>query len=294
MSSIEVRHFRRSDREQVTALVNAHAAAVVPGASASVNTVLARLEREPGEFVVDPWVSERATLVAQERGRVVAAAHLLRYASDERVRVTYRGAGEIRWLAFWPDAEDAGRALVAAAVAQLERWGVARLYAEGTLPAPGVYGVPVQWPHVRALYERAGFVHVGGVEVVFLARLADIARPAAPAGFVLARSVGTNGTRLSALAGDEVAGLVEVETLEDGQRVPRGGGLADVGNLHVAESFRRRGVASWLLGEAASWLELGGVDRLLDYAALEDEPCRAFLERAGFRELTRTARGWTR
>ena len=78
MSSIEVRPFRRSDRDQLTALVNAHAAAVVPGVSASVNAVLAQLEREPGEFIVDPWVSERLTLVAEQRQRVVAAAHMLR------------------------------------------------------------------------------------------------------------------------------------------------------------------------------------------------------------------------
>jgi GNAT superfamily N-acetyltransferase len=239
-------------------------------------------------------VSERATLVAEQRGRVVAAAHLLRYAADERVSGSYRDAGEIRWLAFRPDEEDAADVLVAAALAQFERWGVAKQYADGALPAPGLYGVPEQWPHVRVLYERAGFVHDGRVEVVLVARLADLARPAPPAGLALARSVGTNGTRFSALAGDAVVGLVEVETLGDGQRVPRGGGLADVGNLHVAEPFHRRGVASWLLGEAAAWLELGGVERLLDYASLDDEPCRAFLERAGFRELTRAARGWRR
>lgn len=81
MSTIEVRPFRRSDRDQVTYLVNAHAAAVVPGISVSVNTVMSQLEREPAEFIVDAWVSERATLVAEQRGRVVAAAHLLRYAA---------------------------------------------------------------------------------------------------------------------------------------------------------------------------------------------------------------------
>lgn len=49
-----IRPFRRSDRDQLTALVNAHAQAVVPGVSVSVNAVLSHLEREPGEFVVDP------------------------------------------------------------------------------------------------------------------------------------------------------------------------------------------------------------------------------------------------
>ena len=65
---------------------------------------------------------------------------------------------------------------------------------------------------------------------------------------------------------------------------------------------RRRGVGSWLLGQAADWLRLAQVTRLLDYAWLEGtdpagqsyDDYRAFLPAVGFRELTRTARGWTR
>jgi len=38
--------------------------------------------------------------------------------------------------------------------------------------------VPEQWPHIRALYERAGFVHTGHTEVVYLARVADLPHPA--------------------------------------------------------------------------------------------------------------------
>src|SRR5918912_3577019 len=104
MSSIEVRPFRRSDREQLTQLVNAHVAAVVPGVSVSVNTVMSQLEREPGEFIVDPWVTERATLVAEQRGRVVAAAHLLRYGAGEEVGEAYRDNAELHWLLYWPRA----------------------------------------------------------------------------------------------------------------------------------------------------------------------------------------------
>lgn len=104
MSSFEVRPFQRSDREQLTALVNAHVQAVVPGLSVSVNAVLSQLEREPGEFIVGPWVVERVTLVAEQRGRVAAAAHLLRYGDGAEVGKHYRGAGEIRWLVCWPEA----------------------------------------------------------------------------------------------------------------------------------------------------------------------------------------------
>ncbi|HEV2244777.1 MAG TPA: hypothetical protein VGR98_27325, partial [Streptosporangiaceae bacterium] len=135
MSSIEVRPFRRSDRDQLTDLVNAHAEAVVPGMSVSVNAVLRQLERDPGEFIVDPWVSERATLVAEQGHRITAAAHLLRYFADERAGESYRGSGEIRWLVFWPlapagnpywpDPRLGAEELIAACVRQLDGWGVA-------------------------------------------------------------------------------------------------------------------------------------------------------------------------
>ena len=302
MSSIEVRPFRRSDREQLAALVNGHAAAVVPGAGVSVNAVMSQLEREPGEFIVDPWVSERTTLVAEQRRRVVAAAHLLRYAADEHVGESYRDAGEIRWLLFWPEAPywpdslAAADALLAACLAQLDRWHVARQYADGTLPVPGVYGVPEQWPHVRATYERAGFVHDGHTEIVFLAEIDALPRPdGSPLdGLALRRSLGINGTRFSAMLGGEVAGYVEVDLREDAGRLPRNAGWADIGNLHVAEGFRRRGVATWLVAHAADWLRLGRVERVLDYAWPEQDDCTGFLEKVGFRELTRTRVGWRR
>lgn len=302
MSSIEVRPFRRGDRDQLTALVNAHAAAVVPGLSVSVNTVMSQLEREPDEFIVDPWVSERATLVAEQRGRVVAAAHLLRYAADQRVGESYRDAGLIRWFLFWPeapywpDSADARDALIAACIAQIERWGVARQYADGTLPAPGVYGVPEQWPHIRAAYEHAGFVHDGHTEIVYIANVDKLLGPTeVPIGGLSSRrSVGINGTRLSAVLGEEAIGYIELETLQDTGRLPRHGGLADIGNLRVDEQYHRRGVATWLMGQAAEWLRLGRVERVLDYAWPEQEDCTAFLGAVGFRELTRTRRGWVR
>ena len=302
MTSIEVRPFRRSDREQLTALVNAHAAAVVPGATVSVNTVMSQLEREPGEFIVDPWVGERVTLVAEQRQRVVAAAHLLRYADDDRVGGSYRDAGEIRWFLFWPeapywpDSAEAAEALMAASLAQLDRWGVTRQYADGTLPAPGVYGLPEQWPHVRAVYERARFVHEGKTEIVYIATVAELARPANDpiTGLSVRRSVGVNGTRLSGVLGDEVSGYIEVEALEDAARLPRHGGWADIGNLHVVDAHRRRGIRTCLVGQAADWLSLAQIDRVLAYAWPEQEDEVAFLAAAGFREITRTKRGWVR
>ena len=309
-----VRPFHRGDRDQLTKLVNAHAEAVVPGLSVSVNTVLSSLERQPGEFIVDPWVSERVTLVAEQRNRVAAAAHLLRYYPDDRAGESARDAGEIRWLLywplapagnpFWPDVTGSAEALIAACADIFGRWGVTRQHAGGELPVPGVYGVPEQWPHIAALYRRAGFAHTGHTEVVYLAPVEDLPSPGQPPldGLAVSRSVGINGCRLSAVLGEEVIGYIETEMLDQGERLSRHGGWADVGNLHVASPYRRCGVGSWLLGQAADWLRLAGVSRLLNYAWLEGtdpgglnyDDYRALLAAVGFRELTRTARGWTR
>ena len=302
MSEVQVRPFRRADREQLTALVNAHVQAVVPGVSVSVNTVMSQLERDPGEFIVDPWVAERVTLVAEQRGRVVAAAHLLRYGAGDEVGPAYRGSSEINWLLFWPranhwrDSEEAAGALMDACLERLRSWGSAEhWHVDGVLPAPGVYGVPTQWPHVRELYERAGFVHDGHVEIILLARVDELPVPSAPPleGLALERSVGESGTRLTARLGKEFVGFIEVETnLAEGGRLAHLGGWADVGNLHVAEAYRRRGIATWLVGQAADWLRLARVDRLLAYAWPEERDQLGLLRRVGFRELTRTARGW--
>jgi GNAT superfamily N-acetyltransferase len=300
MSAVQVRPFRRADREQLTALVNAHIQAVVPGVVVSVNTVLSQLERNPGEFIVDPWVSERATLVAEQRGRVVAAAHLLRYGAGEEVGQAYRGSAEVNWLLFWPranhwlDSEEAAAALMDACLERLGSWA-GHWHADGVLPAPGVYGMPAQWPHVRKLYQRAGFVHDGQVEIVLLARVDELPGPSAPPleGLALERSVGESGTRLSARLGEEVVGFVEVDAnLVEGGRLAHLGGWADVGNLHVVEAYRRRGVGTWLVGQAADWLRLARVDRLLAYAWPKEQDQLGLLGRVGFRELTRTARGW--
>jgi GNAT superfamily N-acetyltransferase len=302
MTAFEVRLFNRGDRDQLTALVNAHAEVVVPGVAVPVNGVLSQLEREPGEFVVDPWVVSRTTLVAEQRGRIAAAAHLLRYGAGVEVGEVYRDAGELRWLlcwpraSFWPDSLEAGHAVAAAAVDFLSRSGATRLYADGALPAPGVYGIPQQWPHVRELLEHAGFAPGEQTEIVYVADVAELPRPEASLpGLALTRTLGVNGTRLSALLGGEVIGYVEVAPCTgDSARFVRHEGWADVGNLHVVEAHRRRGVGGWLLGRAAEWLRLGHVDRLLDYTMPQEEGYIAFLEHSGFRELTRTTRGWAR
>ncbi|MFF3331677.1 GNAT family N-acetyltransferase [Streptomyces sp. NPDC002888] len=295
----EVRPFRRDDRDPLTELVNLHVAAVVPGVSVSVNTVLSALERQPDEFIVDPWVSERATLVAEQRGHVVAAAHLLRYRADGDVGANHRDAGAIDWFvyrppaSFWPDSEQAADLLMSACLARLARWRVRVRYADGALPAPGVYGLPRPWPHIRAVYERAGFRHTGDTEVLLIARVEDLPVPEPRPGVTIERTLGECGTRFTAYDDGRAVGFAEVDTaLARPERHTRAAGLADLGNLHVDPAHHGRGWEHRLLAHAADWLRLCDADRLLAYEAPADTTAIAHLTAAGFRELTRTDRGW--
>ena len=297
-----VRPFRRADRDQLTGLVNRHVEVVMPGGSVPVNTVLSQLEREPGEFIVDPWVAERVTLVAEQADNIVAAALLHRYLADPHVPETYRGAGEIRWLLFapiaphgnphWHDGNDAGNGLMQACLKQLNEWSCTTIHAGNSLPAPGVYGVPDQWRHIAVLYRRSGFeptrlevVHLVSVETVTSGK-------ASLSGLTLRRSVGINGTRFTASRDDNELGFIEVERLTGTDR-HSGPVVADIGNLSIAETHQRQGIGTSLLRHAAEWLRFGRVDTLLAYSSPND-PSYDFLRRNGFVALTTTKCGWTK
>jgi GNAT superfamily N-acetyltransferase len=201
------------------------------------------------------------------------------------------------WLDELPAEEGLPGLALVACLATMDGWGAARQYADGSLPSLATYGVPDCWPHLRNLYAEAGFVHEGRTEVILVADVADLPRALEPprAGLALRRSLGDCGTGFTAVQGDEEIGLVEVEAdyTEGGTR-SRFAGWADVDNLRVTEAHRRQGIGTWLLASAADWLRLGCVDRLLAYAWPEETDALAFLGSRGFRELTRTRRGWVR
>lgn len=297
----EVRPFARPDRDQLTALVNAHIAAVVPGWAVSTAALLAALERDPGQYVTDAWVDERCTLVAVERDRVVAAAHLRRYRDDQLVGECYRGVGEVAWLVCWPQHEAAGAQLAEASVARLEAWRVRRQYADGDLPTPATYGVPDAWPHVRRLLTCAGFRDTHASVEVQLAGSLDGFTPPGPApldGLVVERSVGIHAARFSSTSqsgSGEVVGFVEaVDDHTRGGTLSRLAGWADLAELHVSADLRGRGVGTWLLAHEAAWLRLGGTTRFLVALGGDDVRAEGFFARLGLQRINRTHRGWER
>ena len=293
-----VRPFHRADRDQLTALVNAHVCTVVPGWAVSTAALLAQIERDPAQHVTDPWVAARATLVAEVDHRLVAAAHLRRYRDDADVGPDWRGAGEIAWLVCWPAHEEAGARLAAACTGVLEAWRVRRQYADGDLPTPATYGIPDSWPHVARVLAGAGFDPASArVEVTLAGTLDAVPPPRTPAvaGLELQRAVGTFAARFTATRHGEVLGFAEAQDDHTrGGSLSRLHGWADLAELHVAESARGVGVGTWLVSHMAEWLRLGGTSRFLIALGQDDLLLEPWFARFGWRRIGRTRRGWER
>ncbi len=296
----EVRPFLRNDREQLADLVNAHVKAVIPGCSVSVATLLSQLERDPAEYIVDPWVVERETWVAIENDRLVAAVHLHRYGNEPVVGPALRGAAGINWLVCWPASIDAGRDLMRVAVERLDRWKPSITHLDMSLPAPLVYGIHDAWPHLATLARDAGFSDADGrTELQFVIVLDRIGAPVGTPvqALTLGRRLHVFGAAFTAVLDGREIGLLEVD--DDFTRhgsMLRNDGWADISNLAVSLEYRGIGIGSWLLRHAAAWLRLGGSRNLISYLGDDeiDSPLHGWHLANGFEELNRTRRGWSR
>jgi hypothetical protein len=292
--SVTIREFRRDDRDQLTWLVNLHVSTVLPGVALSTNVVLAQLEREPQETIVDPWVVERRCLVAERDQSIIGAALLLRYSDNETVGDAYRGAAEIRWIIFAPREVEAARGLLAALIDLARGWGPTHLYVDGSLPAPGCYGIPDSWPHVRGLLSDAGFKGPTRTELVLVAACERLTGRRLE-GAEVTRSVGELEARLELVRDGKSLGFIEVGEISQAlTRSTSRLSWTDVSNLTIAEPERTGEVMPALLSAAAEWLLVGGVNRLIDYYADDVDPPEylAILEECGFMRLSTNERGW--
>src|SRR5258706_80865 len=236
---------------QLRQLLNAHLGLLAPGWALTEDYIASHLQQNPGQAIVDPWVSERKTLCALEGERLVAAAHLLRYSRGSEVGPTYAGAADIAWCVAWAEAERAASALLAAATRQMHAWGAANEYAwDAGLPVGPFVGVPDVWPHIAAALTAAGFQPTAGNEEVVLGGALD-AMPAAGdpplAALVLQRRLTTGPwasreMRFTALLDGQQVGKCEVALdLTDGGALPALRDWAQLTELAVADALAQPG-----------------------------------------------------
>ena len=296
---VSVEPHRDRHLEQLEQLVNCHLAGVVPGWRLPASVLAGSLRRRAGDADSDLWVAERHTLCAVEDGRLLGAAHLLRYATEPAVGAGYRGAAELAWLLFWPEAEPAADALIEGARDLASGWGPRRMYAcDTSLPLPVISGVPESWPHVSAALVRAGFVAVAAQEqVLYGGHLPDVWEKAPPVPGLTARAAADEpGQRfLAELDGGEVGFVEWSPDLSCGGSLPALGGWAELCALRVHENWRGRGVGDWLVRRTVPFLRMAGVSHVVVALAVGQEEAGAgrFCKRLGWEPLVRVEQGWS-
>jgi GNAT superfamily N-acetyltransferase len=296
---VSVEPHRDLHLDQLQRLVNCHLAGVVPGWRLPAGIIASSLRPLPGDPEPDLWVAERHTLCAVEEGRLLGAAHILRYTSRAAVGAGYRGAAELAWLLFWPEAESAAQALIDAARELVAGWGPTRVYAcDTSLPVPVVSGVPESWPHVSAALTRAGFEPLAADEqVLYGGRLPEVCPPLAPVPGLEVRSASDEpGQRfLAELDGTEIGFLEWSPDLSCGGSLPALAGWAELCGLRVREEWRGQGVGEWLVRRTVPFLRMVGVSRVVVAVAAQQEQAGAgrFCKRIGWEPVVRVEQGWS-
>lgn len=282
---------------QLTYLINAHAGVVIPGWSLTEEYIEKRLYRNPGEYVVDPWAIERQTLVVMQHQRVVAAAHLVRYGTGDEVSEYYHNAGDIVWLLFWPNHDEAAQSLLQACHEQMRAWAVSNTMIWNGSVIPTCPGIPPEWPHIIALFTRAGYAPVpDSGEAIYGGWIRDIPLPGdAPVGVEVRRMMRGVGVAFVAFADDQEIGACLCDAnMTDGNTRPALRGWAQLDSLNVEEEWRSRGIGTWLVRHAVEWMRMGGCDRIVFSVIPEDEERGAgrFYQRFGWQPFTRVHREW--
>lgn len=296
---IQVEPLRATHLPDVQALVNAHLNAVIAGYTLPIPFITSRLERNPEQPTLDPWVTERTTLCALESGRVTAVAHLLKYGAGSEVSSDYQGASDIAWFLAWPSASEAATAVLNAAHEIMVTWNARRVFCWDTgLPAQVYAGLPDVWPHIAATIQAAGYRPAPGLEDAVYGgplTLSRTAQESPVAGVTLKRKVGARGTRFSAVVNGSEVGYGECkEDLTLGGALPALRGWGELVELWVDTEWRNQGLGTWLVSHVVHWLLLAKCDRIVLNVAADDEAAGAgrFYNRWGWTPLARQTKGW--
>jgi GNAT superfamily N-acetyltransferase len=293
-----IRPFKIDDLPQLTQLINTHISMLIPTWGLPSELILSRLEKNPDEPVIDPWVIERVTFCAFVGENLVAAAHLLRYGDTEPVNQNHHKHGDIAWLVFDPEFEAEAMALLEACHAQMKRWEVKSLGAwESGLPIPCLTGISDNWPHIGKLFYEAGYrPNPERAEAVFGGNFDKIS----PAGqlaerFSMREVINGNKIIVEVTRHEKWVARLEayVDLAENGTK-PALKTWAELSEVEVAENWRRRGVGTMLIDYLVFLLKDAGARQVVFSVAKNDEEAGAgaFYRSFGWQPFSRSQDAW--
>jgi GNAT superfamily N-acetyltransferase len=295
---VHIEQYQPFHLPQLTTLVNQHLSTAIPGVWLTSTHLMQRLYRHPEQYVTDPWVSERHTLCCIDNGRVIGAAHVLRYRDDHEVGDSLRGMAEIAWMVFYPDHAQAAHALYDAIALVCKTWGKTVMFAcENGFAITTLHGIPTTWEHLITFFETHTALRSDTVEYVYCGDIADMPpRPANPLLRITRAFRDDRGlTFIGVMDGEEI-GVCQVDVeLTSGGALPHMSRFAEITNMQVEAANRGMGYGAVLLGHAAAYARQCGASRLI-LTTDHDDHARgsgAFYRACGL-ELTATLRiGWS-
>ena len=268
----------------------------MPGWTVTPDYMASRLRRDPDEVITDAWIEERKTLVAIDGDRVLAAVHLHKYGDD----TPNKGIGDVAWLLFWPSEMDAASSLLTSAQTAMVDWHVETEWIfGGGLPVPLCNGVPDTWPHITDFIQNAGYHDTASEEALHFGPAEPASAPPAPPfpGIVIQQDDGEFGPRFRVFSDSKAIGGCEcVVDMTRGGQLPALRGWIELSEVEVDETYRQRGIGSWMLHHVTQWLADRQYKRVVLCVARNAELRGAgrLYQRFGWELRARQKRGWVR
>jgi ribosomal protein S18 acetylase RimI-like enzyme len=291
----EIRAFQTQDLPQLTQLINQHISMLIPTWGLPSDLILSRLESNPDQPMIDPWVMERKTLCAFVGEQLVAAAHLLRYGKDETVAENHRGIGDIAWFFFYPEHQPEAVVFLEACHQKMRQWEVTKLSAwESGLSIPCLTGIPDKWPHLLALFYEAGYwpnperaeaIFGGGFETILALAKQE------PKGKLLIQDMESLKRYSLQTITDEEMGFCLFDAKLPRER-PALESWAELCEISVEEAWRRRGVGRFLLQEMVSYLVAYGIKNIVFSVVQDNDAAIAFYRNVDWNAISRSQDGW--
>jgi ribosomal protein S18 acetylase RimI-like enzyme len=293
-----IRAFQPEDLSQLTQIINTHISMLIPTWELPSELILSRLEKNPDEPVIDPWVIERATFCAFVGENLVAAAHLLRYGDTETVNENHHNHGDIAWFVFEPAFESEAKELLSACHAQMRDWQVKTLGAwESGLYVPCFTGISDNWPHIGKLFYEAGYrPNPERAEAVFGGGFDGVYSPRElPDKFAMKHRITANEIAIGLHRyGERVATIEARIDCSENDTKPALKTWAELSEVEVAETWRRRGVGTMLIDYLVFLLKDAGASQVVFSVAKDDEEAGAgaFYRSLGFKPFSRSQDAW--
>lgn len=292
----EIRAFQPQDLPQLTQLINMHISLLIPTWSLPSDLILSRLETNPDEPVIDPWVVERKTLCGFVGENLVAAAHLLRYGESELMNKSYHRRGDFAWFVFDPEFEAEAKTFLEACHEQMKAWEVKSLSTwDSGLYIPCAVGISDNWPHIGKLFYEAGYrpkperaeaVYTGDLHALYTL-------PRKNSSFLIHRRRMDGLIRQQISLGTDKIAYCEITT-NIWRNKPALAEWVELAEIWVRDDYHRQGIGRFLLQEVAPYLFMLNAKSIVFSVAINDERAGAgaFYQSFGWKAASRSQDAW--